>query len=432
MNKATCKIVLDTKSKEMERKLFLSITFQRQSYKYSLGLPYKLTKEQFSNRNLKITKEALEDAEPEKLRAEQIIKQLGNDFSFSKFKILFKGKNKIEDTCIMSDKLGEVFLQFTKDRPNNAQGTFDSYKTAVNHIISYKKDVRITDLTVPFMQSFITYLKNNKGISSDATIYIYLRSLRALYNYAQTKLGLDPRNNPFGKNKITIKSNTNIKKAIDENGFQKFLTYKPTSTKEEFAHDMFLISFGLIGMNIADIISIRNRDIDKNTLRYNRKKTKNRTKKLEPIKIEIEKPTMDLIKKYGYINPYAPEDYIFPFLKKGMSDKQELRKRKDITKHINKSLHDICKKLKIEEFTSYAARHTVATMLMNAGISVEIISKSLGHTSIEVTQNYLSEISNNNAIKVATKVSSFMTPKTTRNEAICIDDEVIAEETIID
>lgn len=432
MNKATCKIVLDTKSKESERKLFLSVTYQRQSYKYSLGLPYKLTKEQFANRNLKITKEALAEAEPEKLRAEHIVRQLGNDFSFSRFKALFKGKEKVEDTNIMSDKLEDVFLQFIKDHPNNAQGTFDSYRTAVNHITTYSKNVRIPDLTVSFMQSFILYLRNNIGISSDTSIYIYLRSLRAIYNYAQTKLDLDPRNNPFGKNKIKIKSNTNVKKAIDENDFQKFLTYKPTNAKEEFAHDMFLISFGLIGMNIADILSIRNSDIDKNTLRYNRKKTKNRTKSLEPIRIEIEEPTMKLIKKHGYINPNAPDDYIFPILKNGMSDKQELRKRKDITKRINKSLDDICQKLNIEKFTSYAARHTVATMLMNAGTSVETISKSLGHRNIKVTQNYLSELSDKNAIEVATKVSSFMTAKTTEVETTDIDDEVITETINID
>ena len=98
MGKATCKIVLDTKSKEPEKRLFLSVTYQRQAYKYSLGLDYKLTKEQFANRNLKITKEALAEAEPEKTRAEQIIKNLGENFSFPKFKSLFKGNETAEGT----------------------------------------------------------------------------------------------------------------------------------------------------------------------------------------------------------------------------------------------------------------------------------------------------------------------------------------------
>lgn len=415
MGKATCKIVLDTKSKEPEKRLFLSVTYQRQAYKYSLGLDYKLTKEQFANRNLKITKEALAEAEPEKTRAEQIIKNLGENFSFPKFKSLFKGNEKAEGTNNMSDKLEDVFIHYTKDHPNMAQGTIDSYKTAINHVTTYCKNIRITDLTITFIQSFISYLNKSVGITSDTTINIYLRSLRAIYNYAQTKLDLDPKNNPFGKNKIKIQSNTNVKKAIDENTFQKFLSYKPTNKKEEFAHDMFLLSFGLIGMNIADILSIRNRDIDKNTLRYYRKKTRNRTEKLEPIRIEIESPTMKLIKKYGFVNPSNPNDYIFPFLNTNMSSKQELRKRKDITKHINKSLDEICQKLKIEKFTTYAARHTIATMLMNAGTPVEVISKSLGHKNVKITNDYLSELSNENAKKVGKKVSSFLTITTTAN-----------------
>ena len=160
MNKVSCKIILDTKSKEPEKRLFLSVTYQRQAYKYSMGLNYKLTKEQFENKNLKITKEALAEAEPEKLRAEQIIKQLGKDFSFSKFKSLFKENKNGECTSTMSDRLDDVFKHYIEDHPDITQGTIDSYKTIVNHFTTFNKNVRVSDLTVPFMKSFIHYLKN--------------------------------------------------------------------------------------------------------------------------------------------------------------------------------------------------------------------------------------------------------------------------------
>lgn len=136
MNKATCKIVLDTKSKETKKKLFLSVTFQRQAYKYSLGLDYKLTKEQFDNKNLKITKEALAEAEPEKLRAENIIKNLGANFTFSKFKSIFKG-NEVVPGCVMSDKIADIYSSYLKDHPKLSQGTIDSYKTTINHLTAF-------------------------------------------------------------------------------------------------------------------------------------------------------------------------------------------------------------------------------------------------------------------------------------------------------
>lgn len=416
-SKATCKIVLDTKSKEPEKRLFLSVTYQRQAYKYSLGLSYKLTKEQFENKNLKITKEALAEAEPEKIRAEQIITSLGKDFSFATFKKRFKGKDIAVSKRTMTNKLLDVFDHFVEDHPQMAPGTIDSYKTIVNHLIAFEKNICITDITIPFLKSFKEYLKKNTSVKSEATINIYYRSLRAIYNYAEVNLDIDHKNNPFGKNKILIASNSNIKRAINERDFQKFLLYKPLNSKEEFAHDMFLISFGLVGMNIADILSIKNSNIKKDILTYHRKKTEKRQKDATAISIKIDKPVMDIIKKHGYINPDSPNDYIFPFLNSSMTEKQELRKRKDITKIINKSLEGICNNIKIEKITTYTARHTIATMLMNSGVKVEAISKSLGHSNIKVTQNYLSQLSDKVMNDIADKTSSFMRVTNEKSDA---------------
>ena len=401
-----------------------------------------MTKEQFDNRNLKITKEALAEAQPEELRANKIINQLGSGFTFAKFKALFKGEVE-EQVPNMSDNIEEVFEHYIKDHPKLSQGTIDSYKTIINHLVSFKKNIHISDLTVDFIRSFLielkktssvkagTELKKTSGVKSDATINIYLRSLRAIYNYAQVRLNLDPRNNPFGRNKIEISSNTNVKKAINEKDFQKLLSYKPNGKKEEFAHDMFLISFGLTGMNIADIISIKNNEIGKgNVLTYYRKKTQNRQKTVTPISIIINKTILELIKKHGAINPDAPEDYVFPFLKAGMSEKQELRKRKDITKQINKSLKEICEHIGIEKITTYSARHTIATMLMNSSVTVEAISKSLGHKSIKTTQNYLSQLSDKIISDISEKTSSFMAIDNKNNgedETIVVADPVLVD-----
>lgn len=429
MDKVTCKIVLDTKSKDAEKRLFLSVTYQRKAYKYSLGLDYKLTKEQFENKNLKVTKEALSKAEPEKLRAEGIIKQLGTNFTFARFKSLFKG-NETAITCGMSDKIEDIYSNYLIDHPALSQGTIDSYKTVVNHLISFNKNLRITDITVPFLYEFQEYLKKTQNVTSETTINIYSRSIRAIYNYAEVKLDLDHKNNPFGRNKIRIASNTNVKKAITPNDFQKVLSYKPRNAKEEFAHDMFLISFGLAGMNIADILSIKNSDIKGDVLTYYRKKTEKRQRTTTPITIKIGKPTMELIKKHGYMNCDAPSDYVFPFFKNTMTEKQELRKRKDITKIINRSLETICENINIEKITTYSARHTIATMLMNSGVNVEVISKSLGHSNIEVTQNYLSQLSDNVINDISEKTTSFMslTDPSKGNR----DEIIIAPPTILD
>ena len=48
-------------------------------------------------------------------------------------------------------------------------------------------------------------------------------------------------------------------------------------------------------------------------------------------------------------------------------------------------------------------------MLMNSGVKVEAISKTLGHSNIKVTQNYLSQLSDSVINEIAEKTSSFLT-----------------------
>ncbi len=39
--------------------------------------------------------------------------------------------------------------------------------------------------------------------------------------------------------------------------------------------------------------------------------------------------------------------------------------------------------------TTYAARHSFATILQRSGASTEFISEALGHSNVKTTQNYL-------------------------------------------
>ena len=61
----------------------------------------------------------------------------------------------------------------------------------------------------------------------------------------------------------------------------------------------------------------------------------------------------------------------------------------------NRKLKEIAKILNIEgNITSYTARHSFATNLKFAGISTDIISQSLGHSNLNITQAYLKEFEN--------------------------------------
>ncbi len=412
MNKVRARIILDAKSKEEKKSIFLAVTHERTTRQYSLGIDVKLTKDEFSNHRLKVTKEALELAEPYRTRAESIIRELGDNFSLIRFSERFRGGTTGVDSS--SRKICDIYNQYLNDHRSIHQGTADNYRTIVNHITKFRPGLRITDLDVDMILKLQDHIRTNyrreKGKElSEATMGIYMRALRALYNYAQAKFNLPRGNYPFGMNKIVIHTCESSHRAMSEEEFNKFISYEPTNKNEEFAHDMFFISFGLAGMNTADIINIKNKDIkNNNKLEYVREKTKDRTTKRTVIRINIPTMVMSKIKKYAALHPEKPEEYIFPFYNNSMTEKQKLRKRKDVNRAIDRSLKDICNNLSIQPITTYWARHTIATMLYNAGQSPAVISKLLGHSSIKTTDIYLGQLGLDKIEEVETNISSFM------------------------
>ena len=55
----------------------------------------------------------------------------------------------------------------------------------------------------------------------------------------------------------------------------------------------------------------------------------------------------------------------------------------------NAALKTLATDLGIPPFSTYAARHSFATVLKKSGTDISFISESLGHTSIAMTENYL-------------------------------------------
>lgn len=77
-------------------------------------------------------------------------------------------------------------------------------------------------------------------------------------------------------------------------------------------------------------------------------------------------------------------------------DKRELNEDQSYKLHrarcqYNGRLKRIAKDLGIEKLTSHVSRHSFAYFMLNSGATVEEISHAMGHSSIEMTQNYLKQ-----------------------------------------
>lgn len=68
----------------------------------------------------------------------------------------------------------------------------------------------------------------------------------------------------------------------------------------------------------------------------------------------------------------------------------------------------------LNDVTTYAARHSFATVLQRSGVGTEFISEALGHSNVKTTQNYLAgfeDESKRETIKALTAFKNVVNPQ---------------------
>lgn len=389
-SKATVKIVLDRKHKGDEKLMLVRITYNRKYREYSIGDDtIRLTKEQFDNPRLAKTKDAMVVANKALRVAEEVIEELGADFTFDAFKTQYKTRltGRYSISCSFDSLLPDYFNEH-----NSSYKTKKSYHTAVNWVLRYKKNATLTAMTSDFVEGLISFMKNEHFNEHDCeisenTLRMYLRQLRAIYNYAINK-GYTNKKNPFA-----IKGLGSIKRqkaALSAEELNKFLEYTPKNKQEEFGKDFFLLTLHCYGANLKDILLLKNSNIENDIVTFKRNKTK---KTGIETQFKLTGIAKNLFNKYGKISPSKPNSLILPYLVGVHSDANLENRKKRQERKINKGLKSISKALNMRKITTYNARHTIATVLMINDMTAEQIQKLLGHSSSKTTQIYLGSLS---------------------------------------
>jgi integrase len=265
-------------------------------------------------------------------------------------------------------------------------GTAVSYETALKSIEGFKAGLRYADITVTFLKRYeAAMLEAGK---KSTTVGFYLRSLRTIMN----KADIDRKLYPFGtgKNKYTIPTGCNIKKALTLDEISRIYYYETEArTTKAMAKDYWIFSYLCNGLNVKDLCLLKWKNIEGDSLQYERAKTSRTKREKKPIEVSLKPEAKAIISRWGQpaINPEA---YIFPHLNKSMTAERERDVIKQLTKNINKYMKLIAAELKINrEVTTYFARHSYSTVMRNSGASTSYISQALGHSNEKVTQNYL-------------------------------------------
>lgn len=309
---------------------------------------------------------------------------------FEKYIEELKEENRIGTAisyeCAMNSILAFEYLKKNRNNKTTYQDAIVKLKELKKSKIDFKSSLKFSDIT----RTLLTKYENTmiEAGNSKTTVGIYLRSLRTVFNRAK----IDPALYPFGsgKSKYIIPDSNNIKKAMTFEEIKKIYQYEaPDGSTKQKAKDYWIFIYLCNGINVKDFCLLKYKNINEDTLTYERAKTMRNKKETTKIKVSLKAEAKAIIKKYGQ-HSINSDTYIFPYLQKGMTPERERQIYQQLTKVINKNMKEIAKELEInKEVTTYFARHSFANVLKNSGASTEFISEALGHSNLITTRSYL-------------------------------------------
>lgn len=295
-------------------------------------------------------------------------------------------KNEITNP-LGKKSFNEVAKDFLQKLENNNKITrLASDKVRVNYLIEFANTdkLQFREIDQAFLRKFMTYLKTKKS-NSQRSIINTLVVVRTIYNRA-IKMGvIDRKHYPFGADKIRIKYPETEKIGLSVEEMQTLENIDNLTPQEEHTRNVWLFSFCLAGMRVADCLQIRWSDIYDGRLHYRMNKNDKLLSLKLPAKIF---PILEVYKE----QQQHDSDFIFPEMKKAnlKDHKDVVTKTKTATKKFNKYLEKIAEKAEIEKkLTMHIARHTFGN-ISGDKIPIQTLQRLYRHSSITTTIQYQS------------------------------------------
>lgn len=253
-----------------------------------------------------------------------------------------------------------VFIEEEARKENLGKSSLSNFNSFLRRLKDFDQIEKFSDITYANIEDFDNYIK--KFGESQPVVYRKHKYLEHYINKA-IRRGYIERN-PYldfevkkGKHKPPV--------YLTEEEVQKVIDYTPVFEIEKMQRikDLFLFQC-FTGLSYTDLKafskeSIVNSEDGFKEIHDYRIKTKQKyASLLLPIAEEI-------AEKYDYKLPVISNQKYNTYLK-------TLMERVCIPKNV----------------TSHSGRHTYATYLINRGISIQSISRALGHSSIRMTENY--------------------------------------------
>ncbi len=384
------------------------VTFQRARVYYSTGI--NLSVEDFANiekSKKKSTIKTFEQLLSFKDRIEEHLDALIKVGAFT-FEDLNKRLGRGADNNILT-----FFNNKVQNLIDSGQiGTSVWYKYSANSIKLYTSNpLKFSDITVDWLKKFESWLlledeKQEKKAKSYTTISMYMRALQSIVNIGKEQGYITEAQYPFGKGKYEIPTGEGRNLALTLSQIGQLMRYEVKTENEARCRDLWFFSYLCNGINMVSLLKLKFSDISNGEISFYRQKTIRKTKNKKKISAPLLPQMEQIIIKWGNQNN-SSNNFIFPFLKDGLSPIDEKRIVQNVTHLVNDKMQLIAKNLNLPKISTYTARHSFATVLKRSGANIAFISESLGHTNLDTTENYLASFEQDERLKNATLLTNF-------------------------
>jgi len=263
--------------------------------------------------------------------------------------------------------------------------THITHKATIHTLKNYVRsdNLMFQDITPEFLGRYERYLKGTINIKTN-TVHKHLKFLRKLFNDALRLDMIEYQHNPFPKYKLKLEKTS--RQFLDEDELKAIEDVQTIPGERMDLHKkMFIFASYAGGLRISDVLKLRWQNFDGTHLHIGIHKTKTQ------LSVKLPNKAIEIINQYHRVQA-KPSDFIFPMLANDvdLNDPQtSYNEISSATAYVNKNLKLLAEKAKVEKPLSFhISRHTWATRALKKGVSIDKVSKILGHAQLRETQIY--------------------------------------------
>ncbi len=279
-------------------------------------------------------------------------------YSCAQIKEMIEKRVRATEVVTIKEYMEKRIDEFRKE----GRGSYaDMNAYTLGKILSILGNIPLSGFTPSTIDKFVRGMSDLSG----ATKQMRLSHLKARINEAIRDGMVEYDIHPFTYTQMPKSPAKTLDLTIDE--FRRILAFKTVHKRLSLARDLFLLSFYLGGMNLADLVEAK---FDGNTVSYVRKKTAHRREGDKQVIFSLPEEARAIVRKYIARSGKLDFGYKFTY--------------RNFLCYVNRCMKRLGEELDIKSNISfYSARKTFAQFAFDLGIRTEIVEYCLGQSMKE-------------------------------------------------